>query len=63
MIKFSLPGYYHQKDVLLFFAFLQKDKPEMFIENRCFDSAYDLPPTLIWNGGRVFMEHQFDPNI
>lgn len=63
MIKFSLPGYYHQKDILLFFAFLQKDKPEMFISNRRFDSAYDFPPTLIWNGGRSFNEHKFDPCI
>ena len=62
MIKFSLPGYYINKDVLLFFAFLQQEHPEVFIENRRFDSAYDLPPDLIWNGGRVSFDHSIDPS-
>lgn len=55
MIKFSLPGYCCQQNILFFFAHLQQDHPEVFIEGRYFDSAYDMPPGLIWNGGRVML--------
>ena len=63
MIKFSLPGYYSQRRILFFFAHLQAEHPEVFIERRCFDSAYDMPPNLIWNGGRVTLDHNMDPVI
>lgn len=55
MIKFSIPGYCCQQDIVFFFAYLQKNHPEVFIENRYIDSSYDMPPGLIWNGGRVML--------
>lgn len=63
MIKFSLPGYCCQQSILFFFAHLQQDHPEVFIEGRCFDSAYDMPPGLIWNGGRVMLAGMDPANI
>ena len=62
MIKFSLPGYYQHPQIVFFFAHLQKEHPEVFIENRCIDSAYDLPAGLIWNGGRINIEFHTDPS-
>lgn len=53
MIKFSLPGYYRHKDLILFFLQLQQQTPEIFLPDRVIDSAYDFP-CLTWNGGREY---------
>ena len=52
-MKFSLPGYYRHKDLILFFLQLQQNTPEIFLPNRVIDSAYDFP-CLTWNGGREY---------
>ena len=62
MIKFSIPGYYQHSNLVLFFAYLQKEHPEVFIENRCIDSTYDLPAGLIWNGGRGNVKFLMNPS-
>lgn len=62
MIKFSLPGYYQHQPVVFYFAILQNEHPEYFIENRCLDSTYDLPAHLIWNGGRINHQLHADPS-
>lgn len=54
MIKyFSLPDYWnHFFEIQVLFQYRQLH-PSYFYEDRIFNSAYGLPPDLIWNGGRV----------
>lgn len=52
MINFSLPDYYGHPELVFEFLRLQKEKPEIFIENRKIDSIYGFPGHLSWSGGR-----------
>lgn len=59
MIKFSLPDYHgHYKFIQCFLNIYQRH-PEYFYENRKIDSAYGMPPNLIWNGGRAILKTGF----
>lgn len=53
MINISIPDYYGNIEIIMCFLELQKTAPDMFFENRKLDSAYGMPPGLIWNGGRL----------
>lgn len=60
MKKFSLPGYYHHYYEIKTLINYRNQYPEYFYEDRIIDSAYDLPPGLIWNGGRINLRDERD---
>lgn len=59
MIKrFSLPGYYNHFNEIQVLLQYYKQHPDYFYPDRIIDSAYDLPPGLIWNGGRINLSNK-----
>lgn len=51
MIEFSIPGFYHQKDVNNILFDLLDEHRNMFYDDIIINSSYDSFP-CIWNGGR-----------
>lgn len=52
MIEFLIPDYTLNPNLIKILWIMQKENPEVFIDNRRIGGAYDFMPRSIWNGGR-----------
>lgn len=59
MKKISLPGYFTKHFFIRAIFEVFDDYREYFDDDIVFDSSYDLPDGLIWNGGRVMTYYSY----